>query len=303
MFLENKYTKWYYSIICNAKSRDLVGYVEKHHIVPASLGGSNSKDNLVRLTAKEHFLCHMLLVKMVESSQKSSMIFAAWRMTHSNNHQPRYTINSNTYSKLKALMSKAASLRSSNYWKNPENRKKQSEKSKKTWADPNMRKQLSESQTKRWSDPVTRQHQSDIQKYLAEIRPDIGKKKARPGKLNGMYGKTHSDEIKQLAGQRAIENFKGKTYEEIHGPERALELKKDRSVKLKEYLKNNIGIRKGTKNSNSKTYEFIDPSGVTYIVNGSLKLFCKNHKLQAGSVIDVAKNRTPEYKGWKVRYL
>ena len=99
MFLENKYTKWYYSIICNAKSRDLVGYVEKHHIVPASLGGSNSKDNLVRLTAKEHFLCHMLLVKMVESSQKSSMIFAAWRMTHSNNHQPRYTINSNTYSK------------------------------------------------------------------------------------------------------------------------------------------------------------------------------------------------------------
>ena len=39
-------------------------YTEKHHIIPRSLGGSNDIDNLVRLTAKQHFICHKLLTKM-----------------------------------------------------------------------------------------------------------------------------------------------------------------------------------------------------------------------------------------------
>lgn len=231
------------------------------------------------------------------------MIFAAWRMTHSGEHQQRYKINSKTYSKLKVLMSKAASLRSNEYWSDPENKAAASVRAKEIWADLSMRKQQAETQKRKWSDPAARQHQSDIQKHLAETRPDIGKKKARPGKLNGMYGKTHSDAVKQLAGQRAINNFKGKTYEEIHGVEKADALKKDRSIKLTEYLKNNSGIRNGAKNSNSKTYEFIDPRGIIYIVTGNLKIFCKDNKLQIGSVIDVAKNRKPDYKGWKIQYI
>ena len=40
------------------------GYSEEHHIKPKSLGGSDSKDNLVRLTAREHYLAHYLLMKM-----------------------------------------------------------------------------------------------------------------------------------------------------------------------------------------------------------------------------------------------
>lgn len=36
-------------------------YYEKHHIVPKSLGGSNSPKNLILLTAKEHFVAHLLL--------------------------------------------------------------------------------------------------------------------------------------------------------------------------------------------------------------------------------------------------
>jgi hypothetical protein len=36
-------------------------YYEKHHIVPKSLGGSNSPRNLILLTAKEHYIAHLLL--------------------------------------------------------------------------------------------------------------------------------------------------------------------------------------------------------------------------------------------------
>jgi hypothetical protein len=85
MFISNKYTTWYYSIINNAKTRILAVdvYTEVHHIVPKSLGGNNSKSNLVTLTAKEHFVCHTLLVKMVPQELKKKMVYAFWRMANS----------------------------------------------------------------------------------------------------------------------------------------------------------------------------------------------------------------------------
>lgn len=80
MFLPNKYTRWYMQIVGRATSRKLKGYTEKHHIIPKSLGGSNAKDNIVSLTAREHFLCHWLLIKILTGKQKQKMSFALWTM-------------------------------------------------------------------------------------------------------------------------------------------------------------------------------------------------------------------------------
>ena len=73
----------YNCIISKAKNRtELSEYYEKHHILPKSLGGSNDETNLVKLTAREHFICHWLLVKMYEkgSVERKKMLFAFWRM-------------------------------------------------------------------------------------------------------------------------------------------------------------------------------------------------------------------------------
>jgi len=60
MFLNNKYTKWYFMLIERGMSRQKPdGYTEKHHIIPKSFGGSNKQNNLVRLTPKEHFIAHI----------------------------------------------------------------------------------------------------------------------------------------------------------------------------------------------------------------------------------------------------
>lgn len=69
MFKENKYTKWYYSVINHRtiNPHDRNSYTERHHIIPKSFGGSNKKENLVRLSAREHFLVHWLLTKMCET--------------------------------------------------------------------------------------------------------------------------------------------------------------------------------------------------------------------------------------------
>lgn len=64
-------------------------YFEKHHILPKCFGGTNSKDNLVLLTAREHFIAHLLLIEMYEGKDKSKMTFAFFRMTQINFQQKR----------------------------------------------------------------------------------------------------------------------------------------------------------------------------------------------------------------------
>ena len=78
MYLPNKYTFWYNNIIQRAQSRVLSTdtYTEKHHIIPRSLGGDDLTSNLVRLTAREHFVCHLLLTKMTTGLHLRSMCYA-----------------------------------------------------------------------------------------------------------------------------------------------------------------------------------------------------------------------------------
>jgi hypothetical protein len=91
MFTNNKYTALYTLLTTRAKGRVLTEYTERHHIVPQSLGGSNDKDNLVDLTAREHFICHWLLIKMTEGVNRSKMLYALNGMRAENRFQQRYS--------------------------------------------------------------------------------------------------------------------------------------------------------------------------------------------------------------------
>lgn len=98
MFIDNKYSRCYNRIIERRKNHPLDGYVEKHHIIPKSLGGSNKKSNLVALSAREHFICHRLLVKMTIGKDKMKMSFALRNLINrENKYQQRYKIGSRTY--------------------------------------------------------------------------------------------------------------------------------------------------------------------------------------------------------------
>ena len=59
------YIKIYNNIIIKATKRNEPdGYYESHHIIPRSLKGTNDSYNIVKLTSREHFICHYLLAKM-----------------------------------------------------------------------------------------------------------------------------------------------------------------------------------------------------------------------------------------------
>lgn len=102
-----KYKKWYDSIISTAKKiprRKHQGtYYEQHHIIPISLGGSNCASNLVLLTAKEHFVAHLLLMKFSKGVARHKMAAAFLRMSASPTKHKRYTSRSFTLHRREAI--------------------------------------------------------------------------------------------------------------------------------------------------------------------------------------------------------
>jgi hypothetical protein len=99
------YEKIYNQIIDRAKARKLEGYKEKHHIIPKCMKGSNNKDNLAELTAKEHFICHRLLVEIYPNNKK--LIFALWGMCNQNKDGNRYKVSSRSYSQARIKFSES----------------------------------------------------------------------------------------------------------------------------------------------------------------------------------------------------
>jgi hypothetical protein len=111
MYLQNKYTRWYYNIIQRAKDRILKSPCERHHIIPRSLGGNNFKENIVKLTGQEHFVCHLLLTKMVEGKNREKMVYAAWSMANQENqNQQRHKVTGKIYSTLRQEYRKVKSM-------------------------------------------------------------------------------------------------------------------------------------------------------------------------------------------------
>lgn len=134
MFNETKYTRWYYDIITNAQKSQQEGYGETHHIIPRSLGGDDSISNLVRLTPREHYLCHALLVHMVDHPKHLRSMYAAFNMMHVGKDGKRYT--SKLYEYYKVKFYKLHSEQQRGKVRSLESRQKQSRSSKgKPWSE------------------------------------------------------------------------------------------------------------------------------------------------------------------------
>lgn len=104
------YIRIYNQLIDKARLRLLEGYIETHHIIPKCIGGSNEVDNLVRLTAREHFLCHWLLARMHPTNAK--LAYAFWAMCNQkNSRQDRYVPSSRIYQEAKEGAAIATSRR------------------------------------------------------------------------------------------------------------------------------------------------------------------------------------------------
>lgn len=103
------YKKIYDNLIEYRKVNIPEGYTENHHIIPRSLGGDNSKNNLVRLTGREHWIAHLLLYKITKLGQ---MAYACHMMTmRCEEREIPFIKNSRMYEEIRIKCAKLVSER------------------------------------------------------------------------------------------------------------------------------------------------------------------------------------------------
>lgn len=97
------------------------GYVERHHIVPVSMGGSDHPSNLIYLTAREHFLAHWMLWKAYRNRAMAAA-FSSMRCLSNINLKRDFRMTSRAFESARIATSEA----STEYWSAPVNRERQS---------------------------------------------------------------------------------------------------------------------------------------------------------------------------------
>ena len=109
------YLRVYHLIIENRKNNPAEGYTEKHHIVPKSIGGTDDRENLVDLTAREHFFVHLLLTKIYSKGTPNyyKMVKAFMMMLVCKSENQERFLTSRRYEKLKTDFALSKSIEQS----------------------------------------------------------------------------------------------------------------------------------------------------------------------------------------------
>lgn len=189
------YKKIHDLLIDRAKERinEDIEYYEVHHILPKCIGGTDVPSNLVKLTPEEHFIIHMLLVKVYP--KENSLWYAAKMMCNRNNKH---------YGSVKRKQALLASnhRKGKSYEEIYGYEKAKIEKEKK-------KKQLSE------NNPMKGRNHSEQSKELmkeaASKRIYTDELKFRIG--SAMRGKTHTTETKEKMKDAISKRWHGKEEE------------------------------------------------------------------------------------------
>jgi hypothetical protein len=248
IFLQNKYTNWYYAIVNNAISRGHIEPNEQHHIIPESFylkrkrqgslgwleGNPNDPSNLVKLTPHEHLVCHLLLPKMTIGPAKHKMLKAALGMsTLMGPKQERKRVTGRMYAKLVEELRNSEIPESAkiNYKRaGIERAKKRKDaglegtfKDKKHSTDSLLLMKLAASRpkSKAWKDSASKNRKGSIpfnkgktfeELYGEEKATELKKKVANVGEKNGFFGKQHSEEQRKKKSAEKLAAPKLKCY-------------------------------------------------------------------------------------------
>lgn len=105
IFPDCKYSKWYWDIVEKREHCTPEGYTEKHHIIPKFMGGTNDSKNIVRVTGREHYILHLLLMRICEINGDSKIygksVYSVMCFTMKYYHKDRYIIPSRSVEMLR----------------------------------------------------------------------------------------------------------------------------------------------------------------------------------------------------------
>ena len=161
------YKKIHDAIIERARTRTIIGYKERHHIIPKCMGGTNNKENLVDLSAREHFIIHKLLCEIYPKHH--GLLKGYYMMAMVKQSERKIVISMREYEYLKSEYSKRNSGELNHYYgkkHNTEIRNKMKQNSGRKGIDP-------------WNKGLTKEDPR-VKKYASVIRWNTGLTKEDP---------------------------------------------------------------------------------------------------------------------------
>jgi len=196
------YQKVYNDIISKAQSENrkklkktnsAYVYYECHHILPRCLSGTNDPENLVLLTAKEHFICHKLLTYIYPNNRKIS--YAYIRMCYSKNGNYNKTLKDYEYARY-LLSNIPVSL---------ETKLKQHKAALGVKKTLEHRKHISEG--KLGYSPSEESKEKNRKAHIGKkYSKEINLKKGKKGEKHNLWGKHHKEESKEKNRQKHLGN-------------------------------------------------------------------------------------------------
>lgn len=137
-----------YDLLIQSRRRRVInkGY-DRHHINPRCIGGSDCKDNIIRLTPKEHFIAHLLLAKIHGGVLWYPVHLMARRVGKGSRH----------YKRMRDELRVKRSEKANRQWADPEMRDKMSAGMRGRVLSPESRAEVSEKMKAKWADPEYRE--------------------------------------------------------------------------------------------------------------------------------------------------
>jgi hypothetical protein len=203
------YQKIYENLVNNAilqnrvkfkKHNEEYVYYENHHIIPKCLGGEDNQNNLVLLTAREHFMCHKLLTFIYPDNVQIAQAFNI--MVHGNKN--KYNVSSRDYEYARNLIThiprtleqraKVSGKNNGMYGKKISEETRKKLKGRIPWNKGKKNVYSKETKEKMSISASKRRHSKETKNRMSQ---------SVLGPNNPMYGRKHSEETKNKM-RRAI---------------------------------------------------------------------------------------------------
>lgn len=329
-----KYLTWYEHLVAKAKARlSLDGYVERHHVIPVCFGGNNKSENIITLTAREHYIAHLLLWKMsMDKKSHNKMTMALHVMVNGSGHKKQdrsYLVPSRIYeanrkeyvqviseimsgpdNKWRGRKHSAESLEKMKAWQAvPEIKQKQRERVLgennpmygKTHSE-EMKKQIAKSAAASWTEEL----KAEKSKWAKEKWQDPEYKKTMLDIRKTSEGWLNRDW--KAIGRKAADVKMARGWKQSDESKRKLSETRRAKIASGEIVPWNKGKKcdhlSGENSTNYTTYQITDPNGNVFVIKTRQALvnFCKEHNIGYWSLVDLAagkqgKNRL-HLAGW-----
>ena len=195
------------------KGQSIDGYCEVHHIVPCSLGGSNEKDNLISLTARQHYIAHWILARALGGSAARAFFMMSNFGKYGRVNSTTYAIARKEYSGLVSEQMIGRIMPPvSDETKEKQRQAKLGKKRTAEHIEKIRQSQIGRKLSKEWKAKVSKGKRGKSNGRLGCVVSEETKKRigdAQRGELNHMAGRKHSPKTRE---KMRIAHMKRKQY-------------------------------------------------------------------------------------------